>query len=221
MRTSWRSPAAGIHEVGWVGSWRGDAGAFPFQPPPVEPCMRFSRTRLTDPLHRRCSTRARPGPVGPGCGDDSIEGDQPERVTRSVDLDEAPGTRTLMTFRQEQREPHHRVVAGLVERLSGVPVSEVPRQPRKNRFSSCTTSVLGQWCSRPRPNAHHLDPVVVCRVSTVPIAERSAEHLTATPWPSCSSRRPIVRRTPRLAPKARPVSDRRAGRDSVVLLSRQ
>ena len=26
-----------------------------FQPPPVEPCMRFSRTRLTDVLHRRCS----------------------------------------------------------------------------------------------------------------------------------------------------------------------
>jgi hypothetical protein len=25
------------------------------QPPPVEPCMRFSRTRLTDVLHRRCS----------------------------------------------------------------------------------------------------------------------------------------------------------------------
>jgi hypothetical protein len=32
-----------------------------------------------------------------------------------------------MTFRQEQREPHHRVVADLVERLGGVPVSEVPR----------------------------------------------------------------------------------------------
>ena len=26
-----------------------------FQLPPVEPCMRFSRTRLTDVLHRRCS----------------------------------------------------------------------------------------------------------------------------------------------------------------------
>ena len=31
-----------------------------FQLPPIEPCMRFSRTRLTDALHRRCSaTRAR------------------------------------------------------------------------------------------------------------------------------------------------------------------
>ncbi len=26
-----------------------------FQPPPVKPCMRFSRTRLTDVLHRRRS----------------------------------------------------------------------------------------------------------------------------------------------------------------------
>lgn len=26
-----------------------------FQPPPVEPCVRFSRTRLTDVVHRRHS----------------------------------------------------------------------------------------------------------------------------------------------------------------------
>ena len=33
-----------------------------FQPPPVEPCMRFSRTRLTDVVHRRHSVSpARPG----------------------------------------------------------------------------------------------------------------------------------------------------------------
>src|SRR5674476_1180766 len=53
-------------EVGWVGSWRGNAGAFRFQPPPVEPCMRFSRTRLTDALHRRCSTGARQARLGLG-----------------------------------------------------------------------------------------------------------------------------------------------------------
>ena len=45
-----------------VGGWRGDAVAFRFQSPPVEPCVRFSRTRLTDALHRRCSVSpARPG----------------------------------------------------------------------------------------------------------------------------------------------------------------
>jgi len=33
-----------------------------FQLPPVEPCMRFSRTRLTDVVHRRHSASpARPG----------------------------------------------------------------------------------------------------------------------------------------------------------------
>src|SRR5665648_901343 len=54
------------HDAGWVGSWRGNAGAFRFQPPPVEPCMRFSRTRLTDALHRRCSTGARQARLGLG-----------------------------------------------------------------------------------------------------------------------------------------------------------
>jgi hypothetical protein len=48
-----------LSEVGWVGDWRGDAAAFRFQPPPVDPCMRFSRTRLTDVLHRRCLVGAR------------------------------------------------------------------------------------------------------------------------------------------------------------------
>jgi hypothetical protein len=47
---------------GWVGGWRGDAVGFRFQSPPVEACVRFSRTRLTDALHRRCSiSPARPG----------------------------------------------------------------------------------------------------------------------------------------------------------------
>ena len=53
-------------EVGWVGDWRGDAVAFRFQPPPVEPCMRFSRTRLTDILHRRRSTGPRQARLGRG-----------------------------------------------------------------------------------------------------------------------------------------------------------
>ena len=55
-----------IQEVGWVGDWRGDVVAFRFQPPPIDPGMRFSRTRLTDVLHRRCSTGARQGRFGLG-----------------------------------------------------------------------------------------------------------------------------------------------------------
>src|SRR6478736_4436318 len=57
-----RDTSANPDEVGWVGGWRGDAVAFRFQSPPVEPCVRFSRTRLTDALHRRCSVSpSRPG----------------------------------------------------------------------------------------------------------------------------------------------------------------
>ena len=60
-------PIPGVRgEDGWVGDWRGDAVAFRFQPPPVEPCMRFSRTRLTDILHRRCSAGARQARLGRG-----------------------------------------------------------------------------------------------------------------------------------------------------------
>ncbi len=36
------------------------------QLPPIEPGVRFSRTRLTDALHRRCSTVARQGRFGLG-----------------------------------------------------------------------------------------------------------------------------------------------------------
>jgi hypothetical protein len=50
---------------GWVGDWRGDESPR-FQPPPIEPCVRFSRTRLTDALHRRRSTGARQGRFGLG-----------------------------------------------------------------------------------------------------------------------------------------------------------
>jgi hypothetical protein len=74
-----------------VGSWRGGAGwrqapkpwcscGFPrgcptpvavarslrFQLPPVEPCVRFSRTRLTDVVHRGIRSFP-PGPEGSGC----------------------------------------------------------------------------------------------------------------------------------------------------------
>jgi hypothetical protein len=57
---------AGTAEVGWVGDWRGDAVASRFQPPPVELGVRFSRTQLTDALHRRCSAGARQGRFGLG-----------------------------------------------------------------------------------------------------------------------------------------------------------
>jgi hypothetical protein len=51
---------------GRVGDWRGAALAARFQSPPVKPGMRFSRTRLTDVLHRRCSAFPRQSRKGLG-----------------------------------------------------------------------------------------------------------------------------------------------------------
>jgi hypothetical protein len=55
-RTDPQAPRVGGD--GRVGSWRGVMSRF--QLPPFEPCMRFSRTRLTDVLHRRCSDARQP-----------------------------------------------------------------------------------------------------------------------------------------------------------------
>src|SRR6476620_6424937 len=62
-----------------------------------------------------------PGPVGPGCDDDAVEADQSQIVTRAIDLGESPGAPALVAFRDEQREPHHRVASDLIEGVGGVP----------------------------------------------------------------------------------------------------
>lgn len=88
----------GTRVRGWVGRWRGAvptgrSGVFArvspadrcprrgsvlvrFQRPPVEPCMRFSRTRLTDVLHRAAFGVARQGRFGLGAAT------HPLRLTR-------------------------------------------------------------------------------------------------------------------------------------------
>jgi len=43
-------------EVGWVGSWRGDADAFRFQPPPVEPRL-IARVNPAVGLRKRAAPR--------------------------------------------------------------------------------------------------------------------------------------------------------------------
>ena len=55
----WRCLAVG-HEATVTGRFPGGSlffvslvSALRFQPPPVNPCMRFSRTRLTDIVHRQ------------------------------------------------------------------------------------------------------------------------------------------------------------------------
>src|SRR5262245_56614735 len=61
-----------------------------FQSPPVTPCMRFSRTRLTDVLHRVDSAFSPPGPEGPGRDDGSVEDDQAQVVWGEEHLFDAP-----------------------------------------------------------------------------------------------------------------------------------
>jgi hypothetical protein len=53
-----------------------------FQPLPVEPCMRFSRTRLTDVLHRRCSTGVRVALSA--AVERAADGQQPSRTSPHV-----------------------------------------------------------------------------------------------------------------------------------------
>ncbi len=50
------------------------------QPPPVEPCTRFSRTRLSDALHRRCSTGARQVRLGLGAMTVPLRSINPSRL---------------------------------------------------------------------------------------------------------------------------------------------
>jgi hypothetical protein len=69
MRAGW-FPVGSVFFVSVVKSLR-------FQLPPVKPCVRFSRTRLTDVVHRRHSPQ---GPEGSGCGDGSVKVDQAELV---------------------------------------------------------------------------------------------------------------------------------------------
>ena len=59
----------------------------------IEPCVRFSRTRLPDVLHRGHSASRSPRPVGAWRDDGSVKADQPEPVRRLVDdyAREAPG----------------------------------------------------------------------------------------------------------------------------------
>jgi hypothetical protein len=51
---------------GRVGDWRGFVRYGPFPVPPVKPCVRFSRTRLTDAVHRRHSVFPRQSRRGLG-----------------------------------------------------------------------------------------------------------------------------------------------------------
>src|SRR3974390_449925 len=112
-----------------VGDWRGfRTWRLRFQSPPVKPCMRFSRTRLTDVLHRRHSAVSPPVPEGPGRDDDSMEAGPAQGVRRQQHLGDAPppAVAPVAFLGQPQPEPPESVVPGLAEDTGRVSVAEVP-----------------------------------------------------------------------------------------------
>ena len=112
------------------GAWAARLGRLGLVPPAadIEPCMRFSRTRLPDVLHRWHSASRSPRPVGSWPDDGSVEVDQPEPVRRLVDdnLHAVPPA-AFVALADEPREAVHRVVVDLVEGMVGVSVTEVAR----------------------------------------------------------------------------------------------
>ena len=98
------------------------------------PGMRFSRTRLTDVLHLRCSATEPARPVGPGRDDEPIEVDQSELVRTTGTLREPPiAPAATMQLGYEHRESHHRVAHDLVERAGRVPETEDTRPSRAGK----------------------------------------------------------------------------------------
>src|SRR5947209_19226536 len=90
--------------------------------------MRFSRTRLSDVLHRRHSASRPPRPVGSWRDDGSVEVDQPEAV-RGLAGNRPPAIppAALVALGHEPRKAVQRVSVDLVELSGGVFVSEVAR----------------------------------------------------------------------------------------------
>src|SRR5947209_115962 len=94
----------------------------------IEPCMRFSRTRLSDVLHRRHSASRSPRPVRSWRNDGSVEADQPEAVWGLVgDCLPPVSPAALVALGDEPREAVQRVEVDVVELSGGVSVSEVAR----------------------------------------------------------------------------------------------
>ena len=93
----------------------------------LEPCMRFSRTRLSDVLRRRHSASLAPRPVGPWRDDNSTEVDQPHPVRRvGQNPPSIPGA-PFVTLGDEASQARKGVERDRVEGDGGVSVPEVPR----------------------------------------------------------------------------------------------
>src|SRR3954453_22695504 len=106
--------------------------------------MRFSRTRLTDVLHRRHSASRAPRPVRSWRDDGSVEVNQSTAVRPGVENLPAIPPGALMAVCDQQREAAIRMVDDLVELDRQVAVAEVPRPATQEPVEIRTTSSTGQ-----------------------------------------------------------------------------
>jgi hypothetical protein len=142
--------ARGSLPAGWFWSGRREAPGprgladWPgFFPPSIEPCVQFSRTRLTDVLHRWHSAAPVPRLVGTRRDDGSVEVDQAQVVAGLASDDPpSPAPFAFVAVGDEDRQPVDRVERDLVEQLGGASAAE-PAHPHRNRLRSCTTSSTG------------------------------------------------------------------------------
>ncbi len=108
---------------------RGVADCHPgFLPPPNDPCMRFSRTRLADVLHRLAFSVPVPRAERTRRDDGSVEVDQAV-VVRGLAGNSPPSEPavTPVMVGDEDRQPVHSVQRDRVEGIGGVSVAEVAR----------------------------------------------------------------------------------------------
>src|SRR3954470_2376970 len=106
--------------------------------------MRFSRTRLTDVLHRRHLASRAPRPIGTRRDDGSVEVNQSIAVRPGVQNLPAIPPGALMAVYDQQRQAAIRMVDDLVELDRRVAVAEVARPATQERVEVCTTCSTGQ-----------------------------------------------------------------------------
>jgi hypothetical protein len=124
----------------------------------IEPCMRFSRTRLPDVLHRGHSASRSPQPVGSWRDDGPVEVDQPEPVRRLVgDCLPAVSPAAPVALGDEPRNAVQRVVVDLVELAAGVPIAEVAR-PAAQEAVDVLHDIVNSY-QQPAPVGDLPDPV--------------------------------------------------------------
>jgi len=163
--------------------------------------MRFSRTRLTDPVHRRHSASP-PVPGGPGGDDGSGQAGQAE-LARGLDDNRPPSERpaTATALSDEPHHAQHRELPDLGEAHSRIAIPEIGgpapllrgcKPARTGRPSGSTRSVIDQH-QVVTPQVLHqapcLEPTSVRAAATTSTTPMEA-RCKSSPW---SFRCPVMR----------------------------